>query len=74
MKHSGSREKLLAQAATAPPVNLGSTSLSLPPTLPLQQGSTTSKEEETDSNIDRWVRNQQRLRCTPIDKEIRETS
>ncbi len=47
MKHSGSKEKLLAQAATTPLENLGSTSLSLPPTLPtLQQGSTTDKEED----------------------------
>jgi hypothetical protein len=49
MKHSGSREKLFAQAATEPPENLGSTSLSLSPTLPLEQGSTTNKEGETDS-------------------------
>jgi hypothetical protein len=46
MKHSGSREKLFAQAATAPQENLRSTSLSLSPTLPLQQGSFTNKEGE----------------------------
>jgi hypothetical protein len=44
MKHSGSREKLFAQAATEPTKNLGSTSLPLSPSLPLQQGSTTDKE------------------------------
>jgi hypothetical protein len=68
MKHSGSREKLLAQAATEPAKNSGSLSLSLSPTLPLQQGSTTDKEEETDSDVDRWVRNQQRLRPPPTDE------
>jgi hypothetical protein len=65
MKHSGSREKLFAQAATEPPEKFSSTSLSLSPTLTLQQGSTTDNEGETDSEVDHWVRNQQRLRPPP---------
>jgi hypothetical protein len=65
MKPSGSREKLIALAATASPANLGSTSLSLSTTLPLRQDSTTDKEGETDSDVDRWVRSQQRLRPPP---------
>jgi hypothetical protein len=68
MKHSGSREKLFAQTATEAAKNSGSTSLSLSPALPLQQGSTTDKEGETDSEVDHWVRNQQRLRPPPTDE------
>ncbi len=68
MKHSGSREKLLAQAAVEPAKNSGSSPLSLSPTLPLQQDSTTDKEGETDSDVDRWVRSQQRLRPPPTDE------
>jgi hypothetical protein len=67
MENSGSREKLFALAATASPANFSSTSLSLSPTLPLRQDSTTDKERETDSDVDRWVRNQQRLRPPPTD-------
>ncbi len=70
MKPSGSREKLFALAATASPASLGSTSLSLSTILPMGQDSTTDKEEETDSDVDRWVKGQnecaqQRLRRTP---------
>jgi hypothetical protein len=68
MKPSGSREKLFALAATASPASLGSTSLSLSTTFPLRQDSTTDKEEETDSDGDRWVGNQQRLRPPPADE------
>jgi hypothetical protein len=48
MKRFGSKEKLLAQAATAPPESLGSASLSFFRTFPLLQGQATAKEEETD--------------------------
>jgi hypothetical protein len=70
MKPSGSREKLFALAATASPASLGSTSLSFSTTLPLRQDTATDKEEETDSDIDRWVRGQnewakQRSKGTP---------
>jgi hypothetical protein len=62
MKRSGSKEKLLVQAATAPPENLGSTSLSLLfPTLPLLQDQTTDKEAETDDEVHVWVRNAMRF-------------
>ncbi len=62
MKRSGSKEKLLAQAATAPPENLSSTSLSHSPTLPLQQDTETdTKEGDTDGRIDLWVRSAMRL-------------
>jgi hypothetical protein len=69
MKPSGSREKLFALAATASPANLGSASLSLSTTLPLRQDSTTDKEGETDSDDDRWVRSQQRLRPSLLMKQ-----
>ncbi len=41
--------------------NLSSTSLSLPPTLPLQQDSTTDKEAETGEEVDLWVKNAMRF-------------
>jgi hypothetical protein len=65
MKPSGSREKLFAQAATASPANLGSTSLPLShyPPYPTHQGT-------LDSDIERWMRGQeewgrQHIRRTP---------
>ncbi len=61
MKRSGSKEKLLVQAATAPPENLGSASLSLSPTLPFLQDQAIAKEKEADDEVDLWVKNAMRL-------------
>jgi hypothetical protein len=61
IKRSGSKEKLLVLAAAAPPENLGSTSLSLSPTLPLLQDQATAKEEETDDEVDLRVKSAMRL-------------